>query len=201
MIIISWLVIGVVVYALAQFAMLRRLREEEELELLRQQELATPTNFLSPPTTAVTPPTPQNGTIPPLPPQVASLNSEKSGSPRSMWLPSVGALQLSESSILKRRASLKRQRKCNRQVRQCSVDCETLTWIERGLDRLYSEADLMANVVNKWHAFLKTRVMQDITEVNILETQFALHHCVRKWFLKRSHFRAEMKAEKKVLLS
>ena len=68
--------IGIVVYALAQFAMLRRLREEEELELLRAEQ-ETPTdgnlNFLTPPTTAVTPPTPQNGTIPQLPP-LNSLN-------------------------------------------------------------------------------------------------------------------------------
>lgn len=170
-IIISWLVIGLVVYALAQFAMLRRLREEEELELLREQEaalLGTPTAenqvpFLN--SIAITPPTPQNGTIPQLPNQV---NGEKLLWKKSMWLPSVGALQLSESSILKRRASLKRKRslKGQQQIgKQCSVDCETLTWIERGLDRLYSEEDLMLNVLNKWHAFLKTRVMQDTSQV------------------------------------
>ena len=173
-IIISWLVIGLVVYALAQFAMLRRLREEEELEILREQEavlLGTPTAenqvpFLN--SIAITPPTPQNGTIPQLPPAPVTSKSEKLLWKKSMWLPSVGALQLSESSILKRRASLKRKRslKGQQQIgKQCSVDCETLTWIERGLDRLYSEEDLMLNVLNKWHAFLKTRVMQDTSQV------------------------------------
>ena len=176
-IIISWLVIGLVVYALAQFAMLRRLREEEELELLREQQQEEEAALLGTPTAenqapflnriAITPPTPQNGTIPQLPPAPVTSKSEKLLWKKSMWLPSVGALQLSESSILKRRASLKRKRSLQdtRQIRQCSVDCETLTWIERGLDRLYSEEELMLNVLNKWHAFLKTRVMQDTSQV------------------------------------
>ena len=162
--------IGLVVYALAQFATLRRIQEEEEeaeLQLrLRQQQQSQQQQFLAPPSTAITPPTPQNGTIPKLP----QANSTKLLSKTSMWLPSVGALQLSESSILKRRASLKRKRSLQgqrqRDIRKCSVDCETLTWIEKGLDRLYSEEDLMLNVLNKWHAFLKTRVMQDFSQVS-----------------------------------
>ena len=108
--------IGLVVYALAQFATLRRIQEEEAEAELQVQEALRLRNqnqpFLSPPSTAITPPTPQNGTIPKLP----QANSTKNGtgtkllSKTSMWLPSVGALQLSESSILKRRASLKRKR-------------------------------------------------------------------------------------------
>jgi hypothetical protein len=63
-IIVSWLVIGLVVYALAQVSILRRMsREDQEAEkdfLLQQQLLLT-----TPPTLLTTPPTPkdQNGTI------------------------------------------------------------------------------------------------------------------------------------------
>ena len=110
---------GLVVYALAQFATLRRIQEEEaEAELQVQEALRLQSQkqaqFLSlPPSTAITPPTPQNGTIPKLP-QANSATKNGNGtkllSKTPMWLPSVGALQLSESSILKRRASLKRKR-------------------------------------------------------------------------------------------
>ena len=61
-IIISWLVMGMVVYALAQYSTLRRIRqEEEEAEaIVRNQLLAN----IPPPIFQTTPPTPQpqNGT-------------------------------------------------------------------------------------------------------------------------------------------
>ena len=81
-IIISWLVIGLVVYALAQFAYLRRIDEEEEEE--RQQQLLNAAQ----PKLQTTPPTPQ---IQQKEPPVIST------SVKSIWLPSVGALKLSES--------------------------------------------------------------------------------------------------------
>lgn len=162
-IIISWLVIGLVVYALAQFAILRRMDAAEEAEAaILQQMLATPPTFVT------TPPSPnlspQNGS--------AVVNGTlKTTLPKSIWLPSVGALQLSESSILKRRESVKRRRKKNTcdksriRHRSSNVDHATVAWIEAGLDRVEAEDDVKRAVMLKWHGFLRQYVMRDFMTV------------------------------------
>ena len=126
-IIISWLVMGMVVFALAQYSTLRRIsqEEEEEEEAAAAAEAAAlvRSQLAKPPIMQTTPPTPSpqsnggGGSI--LSPASSSARSTtavssssmSSSSSKSIWLPSVGALQLSDSSILKRRESAKRKRK------------------------------------------------------------------------------------------
>ena len=94
----------------------RRIRQEEEEELELEEEivrthLATPIIQTSPPTPT---PQPQNGTI-----SMSRKKSTPTTTPISpvnpFWLPSVGALQLSDSSILKRRELAKRKRKAKKE--------------------------------------------------------------------------------------
>ena len=74
-IIISWLVMGLVVYAFAQFAILRRIRDEElEVEQAEQQEIE---NWRQKFLTAATA-TPALKTTPPTPSPKAGLNPSRS---------------------------------------------------------------------------------------------------------------------------
>ena len=129
-IIISWLVMGMVVFALAQYSTLRRISQEEEEEeeaaaaaAAAEAAALVRSQLAKPPIMQTTPPTPSpqsnggGGSI--LSPAASSSarsttavsSSSMSSSSKSIWLPSVGALQLSDSSILKRRESAKRKRK------------------------------------------------------------------------------------------
>ena len=128
-IIISWLVMGMVVFALAQYSTLRRISQEEEEEeeaaaaaAAAEAAALVRSQLAKPPIMQTTPPTPSpqsnggGGSI--LSPASSSArsttavsSSSMSSSSKSIWLPSVGALQLSDSSILKRRESAKRKRK------------------------------------------------------------------------------------------
>ena len=96
--------------------------------------------------------------------------------PKSIWLPSVGALQLSDSSILKRRESAKRKRKakeknsCTRsriRHRSSNVDHATVSWIEMGLDRVQTEDDIKVSALKKWQGFLRQHVMQNLEQVSM----------------------------------
>ncbi len=169
-IIISWLVIALVVYALAQFAILRSLNEEEEEELLENEEnaleldVSSPKLLIlpSPPTLQTTPPTP------------GSWEQEVEPVPvKPIWLPSVGSLNLSESSILRRRESRKRKKKvcasvdptCQRiRHRSCDVDPKTLAWLEAGLDRIQDDTKVRSVALLKWNAFLKQHLLLDLVK-------------------------------------
>lgn len=179
-IIVSWLVIGLVVYALAQFAILRQMRQEEEEASL---EDAPPALFQSAPILQMTPPSPGSG-----------IDDDSTSDPAiegsvlvnksAIWLPSVGALKLSESSILKRRESRKKKKgkeassssassPCRRNKpkasddrrirhRTCDVDDVTLAWIEQGLDRMQEDPLVKSNILLKWNNFVKQHMMQSI---------------------------------------
>ena len=127
-IIISWLVMGMVVFALAQYSTLRRISQEEEEEeeaaaaaAAAEAAALVRSQLAKPPIMQTTPPTPSpqsNGGGGSILSQASSAmattavsSSSMSSSSKSIWLPSVGALQLSDSSILKRRESAKRKRK------------------------------------------------------------------------------------------
>ena len=119
---------GMVVFALAQYSTLRRISQEEEEEeeaaaaaAAAEAAALVRSQLAKPPIMQTTPPTPSpqsnggGGSI--LSPASSAMSttavssSSMSSSSKSIWLPSVGALQLSDSSILKRRESAKRKRK------------------------------------------------------------------------------------------
>lgn len=169
-IIISWLVIGLVVYALAQFAILRRMDAADEAQeaVILQQMLATPPTFITTPPSPNLSPQTNNGSA-----VTSVLKATPTVSPKSIWLPSVGALQLSESSILKRRESVKRKRRhknaCDKsriRHRSSNVDHDTVAWIEAGLDRVEAEDEVKRAVLLKWHGFLRQYVMRDFVTVS-----------------------------------
>lgn len=178
---VSWLAIGLVVYALAQFAILRRMGEdEEEREEEDEQVLRLHQQCLRPP------PRPSLQTTPPTPGSPKGQNGAVVAEPvKSIWLPSVGALQLSKSSILKRRESLKRRRKKDwktknneapaevNRIRHCGshIDQETRGWIENGLDRLTKDEKVRKNVLLKWNSFLHQHLMRPYVKDD-LEIQF-----------------------------
>lgn len=178
-IIISWLVIGLVVYALAQFAILRQMREEEaaaEAEALEEQQALFQSQQA--PILQMTPPSPSDS-------RPGSPSEPVVVAKAAIWLPSVGALNLSESSILKRRESRKKKKGKNlsatssspcrkpdlilnewgdRRIRHrtCDVDDDTLSWIEHGLDRMQDDPLVKSNILLKWNNFVKQHMMQSI---------------------------------------
>ncbi len=182
-IIISWLVVAIVIYALAQVVTLRRLTEEEEAfeeqrALLANQGLsAAPSVHTTPPTPGVdVPPTANNNTGKSNGHVINKSNKNNlAGNSKPLWLPSVGALQLSKSSILKRRESVKRRRKfkaTDRKQRMSTVRTsghevkpETVDWVEAGLGRLQADDNVRENVLLKWKEFLIQHVMQPIQKV------------------------------------
>ena len=111
---------------------------------------------------------------------------------QAIWLPSVGALQLSESSILKRRDSLKKRKKAKNAVCEskqrpaksqktiirhqgCNVDPKTLAWVESGLEKFRENEKVRDNILLKWDAFLQQHLMQDFSRVRI---HFINFYCI-----------------------